>query len=457
MELLRSLYRQFFLRLQKMYAERFDFAIDIGKPRYLIVKASPVSPATARRWSLDALIDSFLVVWLFIATGALIPLLVKGDAPHMTDDDRALLRIIYTLPPTVIAPLLILSRINAMILLLLRNPILLLTIFWVWLSVLWSLEPEITLRRGLGLTVFTLLACYLTLRHDFDWVLEKIAWICLFLLATSIFFVLFLPHLGIMPDGGSLRGVYTHKNGMGAFLVLAIAVLPPAIAAHLVNRKIGLIALFGAVLLLVPVNSATALVVGLVVLTAYAFLFGWRLSARIGVTVTLFGLSILSLLVLTVVANIDLIFAALGRDASLTGRTDLWRFIWSMIEQRPFFGYGYGAFWDFPTFVQYGLDAFGWGRPIPQAHNGYLELLLGLGVVGLALFSIFIGSLVARAMAAFGHKDSQVAVLALALIVGYLLHGMVESNLLAQSSIFWVLIVVCAANLTPNLAEIRQK
>ena len=88
----------------------------------------------------------------------------------------------------------------------------------------------------------------------------------------------------------------------------------------------------------------------------------------------------------------ETIFQVLGRDATLTGRTDLWSKLLPVIANRPVLGYGYAAFWT-------GLNAevlnvwIGAGRLVPIADNGYIDLCLSLGGAGLALFlAVFTGA-----------------------------------------------------------------
>ena len=75
-----------------------------------------------------------------------------------------------------------------------------------------------------------------------------------------------------------------------------------------------------------------------------------------------------------------------GKGADLTGRTDIWDYMWPVIERHWLQGIGYGAFWLGPgSPSQVILDEFYW---VPyQAHNGYIDVLNELGVVGLLLLS----------------------------------------------------------------------
>ena len=70
-----------------------------------------------------------------------------------------------------------------------------------------------------------------------------------------------------------------------------------------------------------------------------------------------------------------------GRDATLTGRTEVWASLLPTVKHSPVIGSGFGGFWTSRT-----RDFF----EISGAHSGYLDILLGLGFVGLVLVSLFV-------------------------------------------------------------------
>jgi len=76
-----------------------------------------------------------------------------------------------------------------------------------------------------------------------------------------------------------------------------------------------------------------------------------------------------------------IIIDALGRDSTLTGRTELWKML---LEQQinPIIGVGFDDFWMGDRLVAIGEGY--WWQP-NEAHNGYLETYLNLGLVGLLL------------------------------------------------------------------------
>lgn len=77
----------------------------------------------------------------------------------------------------------------------------------------------------------------------------------------------------------------------------------------------------------------------------------------------------------------------LGRDPSLTGRTTVWNVVLSLVRN-PLLGTGFESFWlgDRLEKVWDGLQEKG----IQEAHNGYLELYLNLGWVGVTLLAVLI-------------------------------------------------------------------
>jgi len=77
-----------------------------------------------------------------------------------------------------------------------------------------------------------------------------------------------------------------------------------------------------------------------------------------------------------------LIIEALGRNTTLTGRTDIWEIL-THWDVNPLLGVGFESFW-LGVRVDMIADMLG-GLRINEAHNGYLETYINLGGLGLAL------------------------------------------------------------------------
>lgn len=78
---------------------------------------------------------------------------------------------------------------------------------------------------------------------------------------------------------------------------------------------------------------------------------------------------------------------AVGKDPTLTDRTRIWAFLLGM-HTNPIFGTGYQSFW-LGARLKYFWDNAGLGR-INEAHNGYLEVYLELGLIGVLLLVGFL-------------------------------------------------------------------
>jgi O-antigen ligase len=143
----------------------------------------------------------------------------------------------------------------------------------------------------------------------------------------------------------------------------------------------------------------------------------------------------------SLIDSYESLIAALGRDPSLTGRVPLWKAIIPMALEKPVLGYGYGAFWLGSAGPSVWVwTAIGW-RAV-HGHNGYLDLWLDLGIVGLALGTLLLGQVVVRnfrhVMGAWTGADP-VFWASFGLFIA--LYNFAESTFLKPNSLYWVLLV----------------
>jgi O-antigen ligase len=128
---------------------------------------------------------------------------------------------------------------------------------------------------------------------------------------------------------------------------------------------------------------------------------------------------------------------------TFSGRTDIWDFVNYEIGRRPLLGWGYESFWigtDAPGF----LEAPGWIKAMPSAHNGYLDTQLATGYVGLAVFVIFIiATLYAVGRVVDRSPTRAWLILSLALFV--ILTNTLESVWMRGMDFLWVMFVIVAA------------
>src|SRR5690606_33883518 len=143
-------------------------------------------------------------------------------------------------------------------------------------------------------------------------------------------------------------------------------------------------------------------------------------------------------------SNYEAVLAALGRDATLTGRTLLWVLVLGEIRERPWLGYGYGGYWlgwDGPSAFVW--QAVGWMPP--SAHNGYLDAVLDLGLVGLVIAMAGIGGVLVREVRGLRSARTPAQRWPVLFLLMYLVYNSVESILVRRNNLLWILCVAVAA------------
>ena len=111
-----------------------------------------------------------------------------------------------------------------------------------------------------------------------------------------------------------------------------------------------------------------------------------------------------------------------GRKSTLTGRTELWQFVLPLAGN-PVFGTGFESFW-LGQRLDYMWRVY-WWHP-NEAHDGYLEIFLNLGWVGIALFASFVIRGYGKVVAGLRRMEGMNS-LRLAYIVAALIYNVTES------------------------------
>jgi exopolysaccharide production protein ExoQ len=155
-----------------------------------------------------------------------------------------------------------------------------------------------------------------------------------------------------------------------------------------------------------------------------------------GVLAALLGTAVL-------VDNRDRVLAWLGRDASLSGRTALWAQALEMSAGRPWIGHGYATFWPRAQAAAARVSPRrGW--PMRHPHNGFLEVLCELGLIGIAGLLVPFALLLRRALALSVAPRARYWPLAYLSFLA--LSNLTESDFL-RHKIFWALYVALAVDL----------
>lgn len=328
-----------------------------------------------------------------------------------------------------------------------RQPFLLLLMAVTGLSILWSIDPGATMRRLIALYATTLTGVVLAVRFRWATMAEVMATAFAIMTLASFLAGAFLP-FGRMTElfPGAWRGIWMEKNALGGNMAMAFSIF--AATALMVPKRAWLWSFFAlmALALVLLSTSKTSLVSLFLGAAALGFVWVCRrgpVSATAATWAAVMGAGLLAAFLLFAA---DVFLGLLGKDATLTGRTQVWSAAMRQIELRPWTGYGYSAVWD---------DKSGWG-PLAwitkeagfraqHAHNSWLEQWLGMGLGGLIAWALFyLQTLGATLVAAFREKG---AFLALPFLVIYSLVSLTESIAVSYNDVRWTILVALAVKL----------
>jgi O-antigen ligase len=271
---------------------------------------------------------------------------------------------------------------------------LLVLLVWSCASLLWSVNPEGSERRLVALAGTVMIGACAGIKLDLPTMARTIVQVAALALVASLVVAVVDPGAGLDPEG-RLRGVFAHKNVLSGFAVIALFTIffrvldsPRALS----RLGLGLLFVLCVVCLVISRSAgpfpALFFTVAVLAMSYAVHASHGRFTAMLPIVITA-GI-VLAGLVLTTEG-----LGLFGRGDDFSGRVPIWQFAISMIEQRPLLGYGYGVFWlgDNAPAAPFWRGTFNF---VPHAHNGFLELALDAGFVGLLLYGAALVLLVTR-------------------------------------------------------------
>lgn len=321
------------------------------------------------------------------------------------------------------------------------------------LSVTWADNPFSSFKRwfkDLGLVFVALVI--LTEKNKEQAIRAVYIRCAIVLLPLSVIFIRWFPDLGRFYSshggGPQIVGVTMQKNQLGILALVSILMLSWDCLHHR-DRETGknktdrtawiirVLLLFVGLYLMVVSQSKTSM---LCMMVGVGILSVSYLPRNV-VKIPKFGKHLILGTGIFYVFNkfFDLsgyILRLLGRDTSLTGRTEIWHEIFSL-NTNPLIGTGFSSFWSDQAFVSQ-LPV--WARS--SAHNGYIEVyldggLIAIGLMVIMLFSVFLG--IQRGL----HQYDRYAVIRLSCFALFLVGNYSESHSNRFSSL-WFLFLLTA-------------
>lgn len=334
-----------------------------------------------------------------------------------------------------------------------NNKFLFIYIFYLLLSTLWSDYTFVSFKRWIKeLGNIMMVIIVLTDQNPIDsakTIIKRLAYV---IMPLSIMTNRYFPEISRMfSETGvqSFVGITQNKNSLGALCAACGLFFLWNMLILWRTRKennnikeifINLLYFIMIVSLLHNANSATSIFV-IIIGICIVFVLG---ISSIKHNVKTFKYYVLFFIIILVLANAafdvrSFITSSLGRDETLTGRTNIWEECLKM-KSNPLIGTGYESF-----FLGDRADYFyhKYSSITNQAHNGYLEIYLNLGIIGLTLLAFFIFATyrnISKNLLTHNNYDYQC--LRLAFFVVFLLMNITEAYFKGTMWLFFLLIAM---------------
>jgi O-antigen ligase len=142
-------------------------------------------------------------------------------------------------------------------------------------------------------------------------------------------------------------------------------------------------------------------------------------------------------------------------DSTLTSRTVIWDFIQNQISRKPWLGWGFHSFWLVGPNAPSVVEAPYWIRHMTGSHNGYLDVRLETGYIGLAVFLLFLVG-VLYAMERVRQQDPVRAWLLLSLALYVIVTNFLETVWLVTDEPLWFLFLLVVGETARYSRSARQ-
>lgn len=336
---------------------------------------------------------NFLLIWITLSP---FPDLSDPRVIEPVGDGNALNQIVTIGLTVLLASFLLISHTRAAIVAVTLP--LVLTFAWFAVSVVFAAHPDLAGRR-LVLAAFTVCnsVALLLLPLSREHFARLLALASAVILALCYGGVLLLPHLSIHSPtdlvepvlAGNWRGAFTHKNGAGA--AMAVLIFIGIFVARVFHRALGTAIVALAAFFLIFTQAKSPLALLLPVLLMAHLLVQLRSSALQAMLVigTLLAINFLTVGTVAFPA-VEEFIGIFVSDTTYTGRDEIWEFALNHVAQRPITGFGFQAFWGTSELVVSGNIRESWGYRASDAHNGYLNIAVMTGVVGLVLSLVWV-------------------------------------------------------------------
>lgn len=332
-------------------------------------------------------------------------------------------------------------------------------------SLIWTIVLQATLLKIFILLATTLIAIYLGTTFELQGLVDILTAFFAILCLMNMLAVIFLPGFSIMPEEFYHRawsGIFWHRNYLGCFMALAILVFLVRLIQwknlRLLQKTFYSVVLLLSIFLLVKSKSATGIFTAAALLICLGIIWSWiRLENKLKKIHYFIALGIFFILGILLFASRGFIFGLLGRNISLTGRVPLWNYLLqNVVSVKPIFGYGYGAIWSLEGFRTQLQISQGWSNQVLIGDNGFIDILLHLGLIGLLILIGLIILGIIFSIKTLIHKKTIISSLPFLLLIFLIVSNISLSLILEVESFTWAVLIACFSAMSRQILKGKE-
>lgn len=311
----------------------------------------------------------------------------------------------------------------------------------------WSIDPGVTQRRVIAMAISSAFSIYLGIAFGGRHLPRMLMIACFIMGLGSLVMVFAFPSIGVhqLENAGLWRGLWYEKNQMGLVMSAGAVAAAACLASGDPRRLMPTITLAICALLVLATQSKTSLLCLMLGVGAVSGLWAMkRGGAAFSIVAIWFGVVLTAGAAYVFITDPAMVLKALGKDPSLTGRTDIWEALMREVAERPWTGFGYQAFWGKDSVPAAFIRAeTQW--PVPSAHNGWIDLLIQLGWPGAITVGFTVALATIVSVFRIPGSGAREGYFAIGYLLVFLLLSLSESVLLSHANLPWTLLLAILA------------
>lgn len=332
---------------------------------------------------------------------------------------------------------------------------------WAGISVFWSNYQWATVGSLAYFGAFTVVAIATALLRDTIQLVRAFGDVLRFCLLASVALevlsgllidtpIKFLRISGDLDQLGPIQGVFGTRNQLGIVAIIAVVTFVIELRTKAIRKSVAIGSIILAALCLLFSQAPVAIGTAAILAAAAAALYGLRHTSpehRRVWQFVLFGFGILAVILGWVFRSP--IIGLLDASNELDYRLNLWRRVWNLVPMHSIEGWGWIGSWRLELVPYLGFRNLPGGAPTSAA-NAYLDVLLQLGIVGLAIFLLLLSLAFTRSWLLAVQRRSVVFVWPALVLLTLLVTSLAESSILGE--FFWMTLVICTVKASREMS-----